>query len=39
MRLGFLFGDGAAGKMTAGQELIMITGLRLSRNRTAMSRA
>lgn len=37
MGLGFLFRD-AAGKMTAGQELIMITGLRLSRNRTAMSR-
>ena len=38
MRLGFLFGDGAAGKMTAGQELIMIAGLRLPHNRTAMSR-
>ena len=37
MGLGFLSGD-AAGKMTAGQELIMITGLRLSHNRTAMSR-
>ena len=33
MGLGFLFRD-AAGKMAAGQELIMITGLRLSRNRT-----
>ena len=33
MRLGFLFRD-AAGKMAAGQELVKITGLMLSRNRT-----
>jgi len=32
MKFVFLIGDGAVGKMTVGQELAKITGLRLSRD-------
>lgn len=32
MKLVLIFGDGAVGKMTVGQELMKITGLRLFHN-------
>lgn len=36
MKLVFIFGSGAVGKMTVGQELMKLTGLRLFHNHMAI---
>ena len=38
MKLVLIVGDGAVGKMTVGQELMKITGLRLFHNHISLSK-